>query len=54
MGPRGLVASVVEQALVEGAFADFAGEQAPTDTVLAGYPDPGTLAGRKAITVREL
>jgi hypothetical protein len=46
--------AVAEQALVEGALADLAREQAATDAVLAGYPDLGTRVGRKGIAVREL
>jgi uncharacterized damage-inducible protein DinB len=46
--------AVAEQAVVEGAFADLAREQAATDAVLGGYPDLGTRSGRKGIAVREL
>jgi len=46
--------AVAEQALVEGAFADLAREQAATDAVLAGYPDLGTRVGRDGIAIREL
>ena len=43
-----------EQALVEGALADLAREQAATDAVLADYADLGTRVGREGIAVREL
>ena len=43
-----------EQALVEGALADLAHEQAATDAVLADYADLGTRVGREGIAVREL
>ena len=46
--------AAAEQALVEGAFADLAREQAATDAVLAGYPDLGARVGQKGIAVREL
>jgi Protein of unknown function (DUF664) len=46
--------AVGEHALVEGAFADLAREQAATDAVLAGYPDLGARVGRDGIAVREL
>ncbi|MDN0197964.1 DinB family protein [Streptomyces sp. S.PNR 29] len=46
--------AVAEQAVVEGAFADLAREQAATDQVLAGYPDLGARVGRDGIAVREL
>lgn len=46
--------AAAEEALVEGAFADLAREQAATDAVLAGYPDPGARVGRDNIAVREL
>ncbi len=46
--------AAAEQALVEGAFADLAREQAATDAVLAGYPDLGTRVGQRGIAVREL
>jgi hypothetical protein len=46
--------AVAEQALVEGAFADLAREQAATDAVLAGYPDLGARVGQDGIAVREL
>jgi uncharacterized damage-inducible protein DinB len=46
--------AAAEQALVEGAFADLAREQAATDAVLAGHPDLGARVGRGGIAVREL
>lgn len=46
--------AAAEQALVQGAFADLAREQAATDAVLAGYPDLGTRVGQRGIAVREL
>ncbi|SOE06766.1 Protein of unknown function [Streptomyces sp. Ag109_G2-15] len=45
---------VAEQAVVEGAFADLAREQAATDAVLAEYPDLGARVGKDGISVREL
>ncbi|MEW2489498.1 DinB family protein [Streptomyces sp. NPDC048411] len=45
---------VAEQALVEGAFADLAREQAATDAVLAEYPDLGARVGQDGTVVREL
>ncbi len=46
--------AAAEQALVEGALADLAREQAATDAVLARYPDLGTRVGSNGIAVREL
>ena len=46
--------AVAEHALVEGAFADLAREQAATDAALAGYPDLGARVGQDGIAVREL
>lgn len=46
--------AVAEQALVEGAFADLAREQAATDAVLADYLDLGARVGQDGIAVREL
>jgi len=43
-----------QQALVEGAFADLAREQAATDAVLAAYADLGTRVGQEGIAIREL
>ena len=53
-GDAAFEGAVAEQALIEGAFADLAREQAATDAVLAGYSDLGTRVGRKGIAVREL
>jgi Protein of unknown function (DUF664) len=46
--------AAADRALVEGALADLAREQAATDAVLAGYPDLGTRVGSTGIAVREL
>jgi uncharacterized damage-inducible protein DinB len=46
--------AVAELALVDGAFADLAREQAATDAVLAEYADLGTRAGQDGIAIREL
>lgn len=46
--------AAAEQALVEGAFADLAREQAATDAVLAEYPDLGARVVQDGIAVREL
>jgi hypothetical protein len=46
--------AVGEQALVEGAFADLAREQAATDAVLAECPDMGARVGQDGTSVREL
>jgi hypothetical protein len=46
--------AVAEQALVDGAFADLAREQAATDAVLAEYADLGVRVGQDGIAVREL
>ena len=43
-----------EQALIDGAFADLAREQAATDAVLLGHPDLGTRVGKHGIAVREV
>jgi Protein of unknown function (DUF664) len=53
-GDAAFEGAVAEQALVAGAFADLAREQAATDAVLAGYQDLGTRVGRDGIAVREL
>jgi len=45
---------VGEQAVVDAAYADLAREQAATDAVLAGYPDPGARLRKDAIAVRDL
>ncbi|SED67651.1 DinB family protein [Jiangella alba] len=46
--------AVGDQAVVDGAFADLAREQAATDDVLAGFADLGERVGRDDIAVREL
>ena len=46
--------AAAEQALVDGAFADLAREQAATDAVLAEYPDLGERLGQNDIAVRAL
>ncbi|GHE25400.1 hypothetical protein GCM10018781_76800 [Kitasatospora indigofera] len=46
--------AAAEQDLVDGAFADLAREQAATDAVLAGYPDPAVRVGRHGDSVRGL
>ena len=46
--------AAAEQALVEGAFADLAREQAATDALLDGHPDLGARVGRSGIAIREL
>ncbi|MGW3497121.1 DinB family protein [Streptomyces sp. NPDC001020] len=46
--------AVAEQALVEGAFADLAREQAATDAAFAEYADLGTRVGKDGDSVREL
>ncbi|MEU0368861.1 DinB family protein [Streptomyces sp. NPDC006283] len=43
-----------QQALVDGAFADLAREQAATDKLLAEYPDLGARVGQDGTAVREL
>jgi len=53
-GDAGFDGAVAEQALVEGAFADLAREQAATDALLAEYPDLGARVGQDGIAVREL
>jgi Protein of unknown function (DUF664) len=53
-GDAGFEGAVPEHALVEGAFADLAREQAATDAVLAGYPDLAARVGQDGIAVREL
>ena len=53
-GDADFAGAVAEQALVEGAIADLAREQAATDAVLAGYPDLGTRVGERGIAIREL
>nr|WP_086016506.1 DUF664 domain-containing protein [Streptomyces davaonensis] len=46
--------AVGEQALVDGAFADLAREQAATDAAFAAFPDPATRVGEDDNSVREL
>ncbi|SCK24431.1 Protein of unknown function [Streptomyces sp. WMMB 714] len=46
--------AAAEQALVDGAFADLAREQAATDAALEGHQDLGTRVGRDGTSVREL
>jgi hypothetical protein len=53
-GDAAFEGAAAEQALVEGALADLAREQAATDALLARYPDPGTRVGRDGIAIREL
>ncbi|MFD1542759.1 DinB family protein [Nonomuraea guangzhouensis] len=54
-GPGGdFDGAVAEQAVVDGAFADLAREQAAFDAVLADYPDMGARVGKDDIAVREL
>ena len=52
-GDAAFEGAVGEQALVEGAVADLAREQAATDAVLAVYQDLGTRVGQRGIAVRE-
>jgi len=53
-GDAAFEGAVADQAVVEGAFADLAREQAATDAVLAGYPDLAARVVRDGIAVREL
>jgi uncharacterized damage-inducible protein DinB len=53
-GDAAFEGATADQALVDGALADLAREQAATDAVLAEYPDLGTRPGQKDIAVREL
>jgi uncharacterized damage-inducible protein DinB len=46
--------AVAQQAVVDGAFADLAREQAATDAVLATHPDLGERVGGDGIAIREL
>jgi len=46
--------AVAEQAVVDGAYADLAREQAATDTALAAHSDLGERVGKDRISVREL
>ncbi|NRQ40846.1 DinB family protein [Nonomuraea sp. NN258] len=46
--------AVADQAVVDGAYADLAREQAATDALLSGHDDLGTRLGRENVAVREL
>lgn len=46
--------AVAERAVVDGAFADLAREQATTDAALATHPDLSERLGKDGIAVREL
>ncbi|MFG2653307.1 DinB family protein [Streptomyces sp. NPDC048436] len=46
--------AVADQAVVDGAYADLAREQAETDAALAGHPDLGERLGKDGTAVREL
>jgi hypothetical protein len=46
--------AIPTQAMVDGAYADLAREQAATDALLAGYPDLGERVGKDGIAIREL
>jgi uncharacterized damage-inducible protein DinB len=46
--------AVAEQAVVDGAFADLAREQAATDALLAEFPDLGARVGKDGVSLREL
>ncbi|MFI5890187.1 DinB family protein [Actinoplanes sp. NPDC051513] len=46
--------AVADQAVVDGAFADLAREQAATDAALLSHPDLGERLGKDGIAVREL
>ncbi|WP_030264804.1 DinB family protein [Streptomyces sp. NRRL B-24484] len=46
--------AVAGQAVVDGAFADLAREQAETDAALAAFADPGERVGTDGMAVREL
>jgi uncharacterized damage-inducible protein DinB len=46
--------AVADQAVVDGAFADLAREQAATDAALGEHPDLGERLARDGIAVREL
>ncbi|KQS71328.1 hypothetical protein ASG41_20210 [Modestobacter sp. Leaf380] len=46
--------AVADPALVDGAYADLAREQASTDAALAAHPDLGERLGPQGIAVREL
>jgi len=53
-GDAAFDATVADEVLADGGFADLAREQAATDAALAGYPDLGTRVGRDGIAVREM
>jgi uncharacterized damage-inducible protein DinB len=46
--------AVADDAVVAGAYADLAGEQAATDAVLAAHADLGERLGEDRVSVREL
>jgi uncharacterized damage-inducible protein DinB len=46
--------AVAERAVVDGAYADLAREQAATDATLAAHPDLGERVGESGIAIREL
>jgi hypothetical protein len=46
--------AVADQAVVDGAYADLAREQAATDAALAAHPDLGERVGQDRIAVREI
>ncbi len=46
--------AVAEQAVVDGAYADLAREQAATDAALEKHPDLSVRLGSKSVAVREL
>ncbi len=47
-------AVVADQAMVDAAYADLAGQQAATDALLAEHPDLGERVGQRGIAIREL
>ena len=53
-GDAAFEGAIAEEALVEGAYADLAREQAATDAVLAGYPDLDARVGQDGVAIREL
>lgn len=46
--------AIADQAVVDGAYADLAREQAATDAVLAEHPDLGERLGKHNYSVREI
>ncbi|HJP74146.1 MAG TPA: DinB family protein [Pseudonocardiaceae bacterium] len=46
--------AIADQAVVDGAYADLAREQAATDAVLAEHPDLGERLGKRNIAVRDI